>query len=397
MPDAPKNQPQPSAAMAEAATSPRRTAEVEHLFSAAKEAVSLGHFDQGLALLDQAESLAGPLPQLGLTRVNTLRQARRWPEAVTWCRALLGHHPNNTEAHLALGFIHLLQGQWLEGWREREWRWLLSDFRTLIPPQMPIWEGSHQPRTRLWVRCEQGFGDFLQFCRLLPLAAARVGSVVVTVPPSLLRLARSSLAPIDVVPEGATPKADAWVSLMSLPDRLQWIPPETAPAPYLQIQPSDSSTRPERLGPIRRIGWVSTGNPNHFNDRNRSLNAEALAEFRLPASVTAYRVQPEARLSDALPFALHAPEIALSDFYDTARWLEALDLIITVDTSVAHLAGALGIPVWILLPYAPDWRWGTQGETTRWYRSARLIRQPRPNDWRSALEQVQRGLESAAA
>jgi hypothetical protein len=184
---------------------------------------------------------------------------------------------------------------------------------------------------------------------------------------------------------------------MSLPDRLQWIPPETTPAPYLQIQPSDSSTRPERPGPIRRIGWVSTGNPNHFNDRNRSLNAEALAEFRLPASVTAYRVQPEARLSDAMPFAVHAPEIALNDFYDTARWLEALDLIITVDTSVAHLAGALGIPVWILLPYAPDWRWGTEGETTRWYRSARLIRQPRPNDWRSALEQVQRGLESAAA
>ena len=397
MPDAPNHPPQPSAAMAEAATSTRPTAEAEHLFSAAEQAVAAGHFDQGLALLDQTESLAGLLTQLGLTRVNTLRQARRWPEATTSCRALLGHHPNNAEAHLALGFIHLLQGQWLEGWREREWRWQHPGFRSLIPAQIPIWDGSHQPRTRLWVRCEQGFGDFLQFCRLLPLAAARVGSVVVTVPPSLLRLAQSSLAPIDVVPQGATPKADAWVSLMSLPDRLQWIPPETTPAPYLQIQPSDSSTRPERPGPIRRIGWVSAGNTDHFNDRHRSLNTEALAEFRLPASVTAYRVQPEARLSDALPFTLHAPEIALNDFYDTARWLEALDLIITVDTSVAHLAGALGIPVWILLPYAPDWRWGTEGETTRWYRSARLIRQPRPNDWPSALEQVQRGLESTAA
>ncbi len=397
MPDAPKNNPQPSTAPENALTSTHPKAEAEFLFSSAKQAISAGHFDQGLALLDQAESLAGPLPQLGLTRVNTLRQARRWPEATTCCRALLEHHPNSAEAHLALGFIHLLQSQWLEGWREREWRWQHPGFRSLIPAQIPIWDGSHQPRTRLWVRCEQGYGDFLQFCRLLPLAAARVRSVVVTVPPSLLRLAQSSLAPIDVAPEGATPEADAWVSLMSLPDRLQWIPPETGPFPYLQPHPAAASPRPERSGPIQRIGWVSTGNPNHFNDRNRSLNAEALAEFRLPASVTAYRVQPETRLSDALPFALHAPGITLNDFYDTARWLEALDLIITVDTSVAHLAGALGIPVWILLPFAPDWRWGTEGETTRWYRSARLIRQPRPNDWRSALEQVQRGLESTAA
>jgi ADP-heptose:LPS heptosyltransferase len=94
---------------------------------------------------------------------------------------------------------------------------------------------------------------------------------------------------------------------------------------------------------------------------------------------------------------LRAPEIELNDFSDTARWLETLDLVITVDTSVAHLAGGLGIPVWILLPYAPDWRWGTEGETTRWYRSARLFRQPRPNDWLSVLQSVQESLETLAA
>ena len=142
---------------------------------------------------------------------------------------------------------------------------------------------------------------------------------------------------------------------------------------------------------------MSAGNPEHFNDRNRSLDSESLSQFRLPALIHAFRVQPDARLSDNLPFALHAPEIELTDFSDTARWLETLDLVITVDTSVAHLAGGLGIPVWILLPYAPDWRWGIDGETTRWYGSARLFRQPRPNDWLSVLQSVQESLETLAA
>jgi ADP-heptose:LPS heptosyltransferase len=102
-------------------------------------------------------------------------------------------------------------------------------------------------------------------------------------------------------------------------------------------------------------------------------------------------------LSDNLPFNFHAPEIELTDFSDTARWLATLDLVVTVDTSVAHLAGGLGIPVWILLPYAPDWRWGTDGETTRWYGSARLFRQTRPNDWLSVLQSVQESLETIAA
>ena len=102
-------------------------------------------------------------------------------------------------------------------------------------------------------------------------------------------------------------------------------------------------------------------------------------------------------MSDNLPLNSHASEIELNDFSDTARWLETLDLVVTVDTSVAHLAGGLGIPVWILVPYAPDWRWGTDGETTRWYGSARLIRQPQPNDWLSVLQSVQESLEPLAA
>jgi hypothetical protein len=386
-----------SPAVPQASTSARHRSEAEALFAEAKQAISGGNIELGMAVLDQTETLAGPLPQILLTRINALRQARLWPEALRRSRELLNTHPNSTDAHLALGFIHLLQGHWINGWREREWRWQHPGFRTLIPSAIPIWDGSHQASARLWIRCEQGYGDFLQFCRILPEAAVRVDSVVVTVPPSLQRLAQSSFPQIEFQPEETAPPADTWISLMSLPDRLQWIPPEEAPLPYLQVDPPLPARQPHSKTPVRRIGWVSAGNPEHFNDRNRSLGHESLGQFRLPASIQAFRVQPDTRLADELPFRLHAPEIELNDFSDTARWLETLDLVITVDTSVAHLAGGLGIPVWILLPYAPDWRWGTEGETTRWYRSARLFRQPRPNDWLSVLQSVQESLETLAA
>ena len=389
--------PPPPLAVPKASPSSCQRFEAEACFAEAKQALLCGHLELGLDLLNQTEALASPLPQILLTRVNALRQARLWPEALRRSRELLSTHPNSTDAHLALGFIHLLQGQWLDGWREREWRWQHPGFRNLIPAGIPIWNGAPQPDARLWIRCEQGFGDFLQFSRLLPQAADRVGSVVVTVPPSLQRLAQSSFPQIEFQPGETAPPADTWVSLMSLPDRLQWIPPEEAPPPYLRVDPPLPARHRHPKAPIQRIGWVSAGNPEHFNDRNRSLGPESFGQFRLPAPIQAFRVQPDARMADDWPFALHAPEIELTDFSDTARWLETLDLVITVDTSVAHLAGGLGIPVWILLPYAPDWRWGTDGETTRWYRSARLFRQPQPNDWLSVLQSVQESLETLAA
>ena len=212
-----------------------------------------------------------------------------------------------------------------------------------------------------------------------------------------LRLTESSFPQMKFQPEETALPAYTRISLMSLPDRLQWIPPKKSPPPYLQVDPPLSSRQCDPKAPVRRIGWVSAGNPEHFNDRNRSLGPQSPGQFRLPASIQSFRVQPDTRLSDNLPFAQHAPEIELNDFSDTARWLETLDLVLTVDTSGAYLAGGLGIAVWIVLPYAPDWRGGTDGETTQWYGSARLFRQPRPNDWLSVLQSVQESLETLAA
>ena len=119
--------------------------EAESCFAEAKQALLRGQLELGLDLLNQTEALAGPLPQILLTRVNALRQARLWLEARRRSRQLLNTPPNSTDAHLALGFIHLLQGQWLDGWREREWRWQHPGFRNLIRAGIPIWDGLHQP------------------------------------------------------------------------------------------------------------------------------------------------------------------------------------------------------------------------------------------------------------
>ena len=132
-------------ALPKASASARHRSEAKSCFAAAKLALFREHFELGLDLLNQTEALAGPLPQILLTRVNALRQARLWLEALRRSRQLLNTHPNSTDAHLALGFIHLLQGQWLDGWREREWRWQHPGFRNLIPAGIPIWDGLHQP------------------------------------------------------------------------------------------------------------------------------------------------------------------------------------------------------------------------------------------------------------
>ena len=136
--------PQPLA-VPKASPSDCHRSEAESCFAGPKQALLRGQLELGLDLLNQTEALAVPLPQLLLTRVNALRQARLWPEALRRSRELLNTHPNSTDAHLALGFIHLLQGQWLDGWREREWRWQHPGFRNLIPAGIPIWDGLHQP------------------------------------------------------------------------------------------------------------------------------------------------------------------------------------------------------------------------------------------------------------
>jgi hypothetical protein len=272
----------------------RRHAKAESDFSPAKRAVTTGQVDCGLIIINQNESISGRLPKQLLPKIKDFLQTQQ-PIDLKINQNRVCPHPNSSVGHLSRAFIPLLRGQQLYGWREREYRWQDPGNRNLIPFVISIWSGSHQPCALLWVRYEQCYGDFLQFCRILPETAVRVGSVVVTVPPSLQRLAQSSFPHIVFQPEETAPPADTWISLMSLPDRLQWIPPEEAPLPYLQVDPPLPARQPHSKTPVRRIGWVSAGNPEHFNDRHRSLGPEYLGQFRLPASIQAFWVQPDGR------------------------------------------------------------------------------------------------------
>ena len=364
----------------------------EQLLVESNRAKAKGDLELALAHLREAMVHAGELQPLLLNYAGLLREARQFEAALETLQRLLAKHPYSVDGHLAEGFIRMLIGDWERGWRKREWRWNQPHFRKLMPAQLPVWDGSNKPQGRLWVILEQGFGDFIQFSRLLPEVLARVAGVVVRVPSALISIARFSFPQIEWVDESKTPVADCWVGLMSLPERLGLQPHQVTGAEgYLKVPmhapPLDISSAPEL-----RIGLVHAGNSGHANDRFRSMPVEALSSIAEFPGVHWFQVQPEVRDADRLPLVLEPPPIPLKDFEITARWIQSLDLVVSVDTSVAHLAGALGKPVWILLPYAPDWRWGVHGVDSVWYHSARLFRQPKPLDWASVLEEVRQQL-----
>ena len=365
-----------------------------------------GRMEETLALVDGALQAAGDLPPLLMARITVLRELGRCDAALQTSTRLLALHPHLAEAHLAEGFVRLLVGDWARGWACREWRWQQAVYRRLVPKELPVWDGSRRPGCRLRVIHEQGLGDFLQFSRYFPEVRERVGSLVVETPPPLLGLMRNSFPAIGFVSTGARVEADAWVGLMSLVERLQaspcsipcpggyLVPPEAVPSETGRLLHSADAKAGSAIHPgsrSLRVGLAPTGNPRHFNDRFRSLPRECCARLEDLGDVLWYRVQPECPQHCGL--SLGDPPFLLDDMAATARWIQSLDLVITVDTSVAHLAGGLGCPVWILLPHAPDWRWGLAGDRTPWYASARLFRQVRPADWSTVMESLRQGLE----
>jgi hypothetical protein len=252
------------------------------------------------------------------------------------------------------------------------------------------------------IRHEQGLGDTIQFCRYLPPLLERGTDAVLSVQPALLGLI-APLAPAGrVVTEPAEDEARPCIPLLSLPGalgtRLETIP---APTPYLFADPGRRAQMAERLGPKTRprVGLAFSGDPNHRNDKNRSIAWARLAPLMAAADVEWHVLQKQLRPADSL--ALDAGGRArfhggaLADFADAAALTDLMDLVISVDTSLAHLAGALGKPVWILLPFNPDWRWLLGRDDSPWYPSARLFRQPAPGDWEAVIAQAAIALREA--
>jgi Flp pilus assembly protein TadD len=345
--------------------------------------------------------LVGAHRELGLILFNLGELA----EAVECFERVRALDPGSAEATFYLATIHLLEGRLALGWSEYESRWRTgAGLRTRRTFPQPQWKGDPLEGARILIYAEQGLGDTLQFVRYLPLVAARGGQVILEVQPGLQRLLSGIDGGWQVVSRGQTLPDFTWqCPMLSLPlalaTEMSTIPGQT---PYLYPDPALSEVWRQRLEEATlRIGLAWAGSPQHGADRWRSIPLAQIAPLTNLEGTTFYSLQTSEAADQVKP--LEAPvrlvdlRDELKDFADTAAIVANLDLVITVDTAVAHLAGALGKPVWILLTNAPDWRWFLEREDSPWYPTARLFRQSRHGNWQEVLARLERELRQLLA
>jgi tetratricopeptide (TPR) repeat protein len=310
--------------------------------------------------------------------------------------------PGQAKIRFNFAVNRLRAGDLVTGFDEYEWRWR-GGVRTLRMPDLrePLWEGDDLGARTILVHTEQGLGDTLQFVRYLPLMARRGARVVLVAPAPLERLLRASLAGVTVVGVDAPlPHFDVHIPLMSLP-RLFKTDLGSIPAqvPYLTADPAAVAAWRQHLGDDGdfKVGVVWSGNPDHQYDRHRSLPAAVLLPELMTPGVRVYSIQKSVRPGDRtalINLSRVVTDLAprLTDLAETAAALAALDLLIAVDTSVVHLAGALGRPVWTLLPFTPDWRWLWDRDDSPWYPTMRLYRQVSRDNWDVVFERLRADL-----
>lgn len=358
--------------------------------------------------LDDARQVAaqapGNVPAVAVL-ADVLMQAARPAEAEAALRAGLAHNPAAPALQYRLALVRLALGDYREGFALYEWRLYVDSSNSIGRPilPMPAWNGEDLRGKRLLVLTEQGFGDHLQFCRFVPRLAALGVRIELGVSPELRDL-MGTLAGVSAVQtmksEARESGCDYWTFIGSLPMRLGIDAGSLdTSGPYLSADPARRAAWRERLAalpPGRRVGLIWAGRPTHENDARRSLPLAALTALAGVPDVCWVSLQAGPRADEAAradaPLRIHPPGAPLADFADTAALMAELDLVIAVDTSSAHLAGALGRPVWLLLPWAADWRWWLAQESTPWYASMRLFRQPARGDWDAALRSVARAL-----
>jgi len=356
--------------------------------------LNLGNALADLDALEAAEDAASQATLLDPALIEAhvslgfiLTSRGRLAEAIAACQAAIALQPVCAQAHWNLAVAALLQGDFARGFAEYEWRKRHDRFRQdFVDLPGPVWTGDDPAGRTILVHAEQGFGDTIQFARYLPLIAARGGRVVLACDARLVPLL-DTLPGVAAIPVGgALPPYDAWIDQMSLP-RVFATRPTTIPSAggYLAPDPVRVATWWAALPTGRKVGVAWAGNPGHSNDRRRSLPPDMLAALLAAPGVQFVSLQPGPRADDA---ALPDPSARLTDYADTAALIAILDLVVTVDTSVAHLAGALGVPCWVLLPFAPDWRWRLGCLDSLWYASIRLVRQPAPGAWHDVVARV---------
>jgi tetratricopeptide (TPR) repeat protein len=354
-----------------------------------KPAEAIGSYDKALTAMPGH-------PQILTNRGHALRRLDRPVEALGDFEAALAAAPAFPEAHFEAAMTRLTLGDFASGWKAYEWRWKTGAFAGhRRQPQAPLWlgEGVIAGKTVL-LHAEQGFGDTIQFIRYAPLLAGRGAKVICEIQPELRPLL-SSLRGVTVIASGEPlPAFDLHCPLLSLPlafeTRLDTIP---AAIPYLSAPADRVAYWRDRLPQSGlRAGFVWSGQSSHKNDANRSIALARLAALFANSPIPCFGLQTDPRPADG-EVLRGLPNLVdlggdLRDFADTAAIISLLDVVISVDTAVAHLAGALGKPVAILLPYAADFRWMRNREDTPWYPTAKLFRQPAFGDWDSVIGRI---------
>jgi tetratricopeptide (TPR) repeat protein/glycosyltransferase involved in cell wall biosynthesis len=336
---------------------------------------------------------------------NMEMEAGRYDAAEALYLDVVRRDAHNRNANWNLALIWLLRGDFARGWKQFEWRKRLQavvfDHGDYGPNE---WSGGDLTGCTILLHSEQGMGDAIQFVRYVPLLKARgARQVIVECPLPIVSLLEHARGVDRVVPRGATlPPYDVHANLMSLPGALGTTL-DTVPAdvPYLAVAPRPVRDLVPRAPACLTVGFVWTGNPSHARDYLRSVPLERFLRLADRPGVRFVSLQKgdsaEAELAAARSPAIVNLAPHLADFRDTAAAIDALDLVISVDTSVAHLAGALGKTTWLLLPHVPDFRWMVERADSPWYPSMRLFRQATPRDWDPVFDAVERELDALAA
>lgn len=337
---------------------------------------------------------------------NVYRELGRMDEAIASLDEAIRRDPQYAEAHYARALALLQMGRWAEAWPGHEWRWRVKGLNS--PPRdfaQPVWDGSDLGAGTLLLHAEQGLGDSLHFARYAPLAARRCGKLVIECQRPLVELFASLKGPARVIARGdPLPEFDAHLPLMSLANVFRTTTANVPwDGPYLEAEPRRVKEWSWLRSPgSLQVGLVWAGQPGQWDDRKRSIPFAALAPLAGLPGIRFVSLQK----GDAARDLAGAPAgtdildcgARLNDFSDTAAAIANLDLVLSVDTSVAHLAGALGAPLWAMVRYDADWRWvvGGPAGATPWYPTARVFRQEEEGRWEPVVARVAADLAAMA-
>ena len=342
-------------------------------------------------LIEQAEI------QFELGRVA--ESQARYQESIAHFRKATSLAPDLVHAHQALGMALLRMGCFEQGWQEHEWRRRTDRFKATMPPAPPefYWTGKEDLLGQsIYITYEQGAGDAILFFRYVALVKARGARVIYGATDALAPLFAGAVPGVQVVGKSTDSlRINHLCSAMSLPAAFRTTL-DTIPVtiPYLWANQERVARWAPRIAPRpgHRVGLVWSGNPAHHDDRRRPIPAELFLDIATVPGITFYSLQYDVRDTDRAALRANGSVIhlgeAVSDFADVAAIVDQLDLVVTIDTAMAHLAGTLGKPVWILLSFVSDWRWLVGRDDSPWYPTARLLRQESPGEWRPVIEKV---------